>query len=57
MKYVIVQSKETFIARILAFVTNWSLILGVGAELNSISGMSCPTAVRECLPGTAVFAF
>jgi len=51
MKYVIVQSKENFIAGILAFVTTWSLILGVGAELNSISGTSYPNAVGECLPG------
>ena len=57
MKYVIVQSKQTFIARILAFVTTWSLILGVSAQLKSISGMSYPTAVRECLPGTTVVAF
>ena len=57
MKYVIAQSKQNFIARILAFVTTWSLILGVSADLNSISGMSYPTAVRECLQGTTAVAF
>lgn len=52
MKYVIVQIKQDFIARSLALVTKLSLILGVSAEVNSISGMSYLTAVRECLPGT-----
>jgi len=57
MKYVIVQSKQDFIARILALVTTWSLILGVSAELKSISGTLYSTAMRECLPGTADVAF
>jgi len=57
MKYVNVQSKQNFITKILAFVTNWSLILGVSAELKSISGTLYPTAVRECLPETADIAF
>jgi hypothetical protein len=57
MQYVIVQSKQDLIARSLAFVTTWSLILGVSAELNSISGMSYPTAVRESLNGTTFISF
>jgi hypothetical protein len=54
---VIVQSKQNFIARILAFVTTWSLILGASAKLKSISGTSYPTALREYLPGTVDVAF
>jgi hypothetical protein len=54
---VIVQSKQNFITRSLAFVISWSLFSGVISELSSINGMSYPTAVREWLFGTTAIAF